>query len=261
MNPGARVRAAWCAWLAVGWLHSSAAFAELWGYVDEQGTAHFATQRLDERYQLFFRGRTSLDPPERDAARAALEASPLFLRVLAHPNVARFAPLIEHQARAHAVDPALVKAMIAVESAFEPAAVSPKGAVGLMQVMPDTGARYGLADDRRRTVAEKLLDPTINVRIGIRYLRDLLLMFEHDVTLALAAYNAGEQSVREYGNRVPPFPETREYVVLVRRFRELYEPAPTMPQNARPRLVLPPRAPRLPEGERGPAPARSGPPS
>ena len=82
--------------------------------------------------------------------------------------------------------------MIAVESAFDPNAVSPKGAVGLMQIMPETGARYGLVEARGRSIAQQLVDPTINLRIGTRYLRDLLALFEQDLTLALAAYNAGE---------------------------------------------------------------------
>jgi soluble lytic murein transglycosylase-like protein len=232
-----------------------AAEAELWGYVDEQGVAHFATQKLDDRYQLFFRGGSSLDPPqihpaERDA-RAALERSALFRRVVDHPNVKRYSPLIVRYAKTHALDPALVKAMIAVESAFDPNAISPKGAVGLMQILPDTGARYGLADDRRRTIAQQLVDPTINIRIGVRYLRDLLAMFEDDVTLALAAYNAGEQVVRQYGNRVPPFPETREYVALVQQFHMLYRPVVVKPpRSTRPRLVFPPRAPQRAEMDR-----------
>ena len=226
---------------------ASGAHAELWGYIDEQGTAHFATTRLDDRYQLFFKGRSTLDPlpidPAEERARAALARSPLFRRVVDHPNVKRFSPLIDQQAKAFALDPALVKAVVAVESAFVPDAVSPKGAVGLMQVLPQTAARYGLADDRRRTVAQQLLDPTINVRVGARYLGDLLKQFEQDISLALAAYNAGEESVRHYGNRVPPFPETREYVALVQQFHLLYRPRPIAPPRSdRPRLVIPPRS-------------------
>ena len=204
-------------------LHAGWARAELWGYIDDQGVSHFAPQKLDDRYQLFFRGGTSLDPAPVDPAfRVAQEAllrTPLYRRVVDHPNVRRYAALIERQARASALEPALVKAVIAVESGFEPAAVSPKGALGLMQVLPDTGERYGLIDDRRSTVAQKLLDPATNVRIGARYLHDLLEMFDHDLTLALAAYDAGEEAVRQAGNRIPPFAETRDYVALVRQFR------------------------------------------
>jgi soluble lytic murein transglycosylase-like protein len=227
-------------------LLAGSARAELWGYIDDQGVSHFAPQKLDDRYQLFFRGGTSLDPvPVDPALRAAQEAllrTPLYRRVVDHPNVRRYAALIERQAKASALEPALVKAVIAVESGFEPAAVSPKGALGLMQVLPDTGARYGLIDDRRSTVVQKLLDPATNVRIGARYLHDLLELFDHDLSLALAAYNAGEEAVRQAGNRVPPFAETRDYVALVRQFQALYQPQQVAPAPLpRPRLDLPGR--------------------
>lgn len=225
-------------------LHAPVAGAELWGFVDEQGVAHFATERFDERYTLFFKGRTTLDAGSAAAndrdARAPLERTPLYRRVIAHPNAARFASLIERNARAHALDPALVKAIIAVESAFEPDAISAKGARGLMQIIPETALRYGLVARRDRTIEQQLLDPPTNVRIGVRYLRDLLDLFDNDLALALAAYNAGEQAVRDNGDRIPPFRETREYVELVRQFQMLYEPAvPTRSLAARPRIDLP----------------------
>src|SRR2546423_9086811 len=83
------------------------ASAELWGYIDEGGVAHFSTHRVDERYQLFFKGATSLDPPSVQApdARSALERTALYRRVFDHPNVRRFTALIERNAKAHAVDP------------------------------------------------------------------------------------------------------------------------------------------------------------
>jgi soluble lytic murein transglycosylase-like protein len=231
--------------------HAPMANAELWGYIDEAGVAHFATERLDDRYQLFFKGRSSLDanredPPSRDA-RAALEQSPLYRRVVAHPNVRRFASMIERNAQARSLDPALVKAVIAVESAFEPDAVSAKGAVGLMQIVPATGARYGLIEHRGGTVAQQLLDPAINVRIGARYLRDLLELFDNDLSLALAAYNAGEESVRQNGNRIPPFRETQAYVALVRQFQTLYEPGPNAGTSKVTRIDLHVRNARSPE--------------
>ena len=140
------------------------------------------------------------------------------------------------------MDVALVKALIAVESAFEPGAISTKGALGLMQVMPDTGMRYGVAADRKRTLEQKLLDPDINLRIGTTYLRDLLALYANDLSLALAAYNAGEQAVAHYANRIPPYPETQEYVKLVQQFYELYRPAP-QPQKPARILVHSPRNP------------------
>jgi len=218
--------------------------ADLWGYVDENGVAHFATEQRDARYTLFFKGRTSLDaPPPAPAVNTALEGTRLYQRVADHPNLRRYGPLIDQYARTHAVDPALVKAIIAVESGFEPSAVSPKGAVGLMQVIPATGERYGLAADRQLSVDQKLADPATNLRIGTRYLRDLLARFANDLTLALAAYNAGEGAVERYGNRVPPFPETQEYVKLVQQFYTLYRPPPPppSPRKGKPTLILPSR--------------------
>ena len=134
------------------------AHADLWGFIDEAGKAHFATHRVDERYQLFFKGPTSLDAPPPSMPPPAVPplegaARLIYQRVTNHPNVERFAPLIEREAKRHNLDPALVRAVVAVESAFEPAAVSPKGAVGLMQVIPATAERYGLAADRARTVS------------------------------------------------------------------------------------------------------------
>lgn len=223
--------------------------ADLWGYLDETGAAHFATEKLDERYQLFFKGETNLDAAARANAATApaneeFSRSRMYQYVTAHPNVAKYAPLIERDAKSNGLDPALVKAVIAVESAFEPAAVSPKGALGLMQLTPDTGARYGVVADKSRSVQQKLLDPAINLSIGTRYLRDLLALFANDLGLTLAAYNAGEQAVRRYQLNIPPFPETQEYVKLVRQFYALYRPLPAVPPPSR--LMIPRRG-RMPD--------------
>jgi soluble lytic murein transglycosylase-like protein len=229
------------------------AHAEVWGYIDEQGRAHVATKPLDERYRLFFKGKTNADllsPPAAladPAPDAALAGSALYRRLVDHPNVERYAPMIEDAAKARGLDAALVKAMIAVESAYDPAAISAKGAIGLMQVIPDTGERYGVVADRRHSVAQKLLDPALNVRIGTTYLRDLLAMFADDVSLALAAYNAGEQTVLRYEKRIPPYPETQEYVRLVRQFYDFYRPPPPPPPApAAPSRILVPSARRAP---------------
>jgi soluble lytic murein transglycosylase-like protein len=229
---------------------AGSARADLWGYLDEQGAAHFATEKIDERYQLFFKGETNLDVAARAKAAAPsanedFSHSRMYQYVTQHPNVAKFAPLIERNAKLNRVDPALVKAVIAVESAFEPTAVSPRGALGLMQLTPDTGARYGIVADKVRSAEQKLLDPAINLSIGTRYLRDLLALFANDLSLALAAYNAGEQTVRHYQQSIPPFPETQEYVKLVRQFYALYRPPPVvLPAPAR---IMIPRRQRMPE--------------
>ncbi len=122
--------------------------------------------------------------------------------------------LIIANANEYQHDPFLLKAIIQVESAFNTEAVSPKGALGLMQIMPATGMRFGVSDPQR-----ELLGPDVNIRVGARYLRVLRDMFSGRLELAVAAYNAGEGSVLRHGNRIPPYPETREYV---RRVLETY---------------------------------------
>jgi len=123
-------------------------------------------------------------------------------------------PLVQRVANMHGVHAALLKAVIEVESGFDAQARSPKGAIGLMQVMPATAARYGQFD---------LYSPEQNVDVGARYLRDLLRMFGGDVRLAVAAYNAGENAVVRSGRRVPAYQETLRYVPMVleryRRFQ------------------------------------------
>ena len=236
IRPGQVVMAQCLAALAFG--ASVSARADIWGYVDETGTARIAPSRLDDRYQLFFKGDATLEAP--DAApvaatpsRAFVALTPAIQRVLDHRDAIRFEPLIEQYAKLQLLDPALVKAVIAVESAFEPDAVSTKGAVGLMQVIRETGERYGVAGDATRTVEQKLRDPSVNLRVGTRYLHDLLALYANDLELALAAYNAGERAVVRYDNTIPPFAETQEYVKLVRQFHSFYSPAPATPERAR----------------------------
>jgi soluble lytic murein transglycosylase-like protein len=114
-------------------------------------------------------------------------------------------PYIEMVARDNGVDPSLVKAVALVESGFNPRAKSSKGAQGLMQLMPQTAAQYGVTN---------LRDPYQNLSAGTKHLRGLLDMYEGDVTLALAAYNAGSGAVTRYGG-VPAYAETRDYVKKV----------------------------------------------
>lgn len=238
----AKMRAA--RWLLAGTIMLSAhAHADIWGYVDAGGVSHFAPQKIDERYQLFLKGGIMVEPPDPAIAaaaqtREAFERTPVFLRTTGHPNFMRYQTLIEQHARMQKLDPALVKAVIAVESGFQPEALSPKGALGLMQIIPGTGERYGVAADKKRSLEQKLLDPAINLGVGTRYLRDLLALFSNNTTLALAAYNAGEGAVQRHDNRVPPYAETEEYVKLVHQFYSAFRPpAPTA--QARIRVVIP----------------------
>ncbi len=202
-------------------LVAASAQASIYGYIDEQGAAHFATEKLDARYQLFFRGK------QFDASEAAAigPATPELLRYLSqHPNLKKFEPLLKVASNDFALDPALLKAVMAAESGFNPAAVSPKGAIGLMQVMPATAERHGLQGDRNRTIEQKLADPETNIRLGARYLRDLQRRFPNRQELVLASYNAGEGAVQQYRNQIPPYPETRSYVQLVTQMLQLYQP-------------------------------------
>ncbi len=124
-------------------------------------------------------------------------------------------PYLDAAAQSHAVDPALLYSVAAAESAFNTEAVSHKGAMGLMQIMPATAARYGVSGYSLRTGRHNVFEPQLNASIGTRYLADLIRMFDGDMSLAVAAYNAGEGAVSKYGNRIPPYPETQKYVERV----------------------------------------------
>ncbi|HEX9366830.1 MAG TPA: transglycosylase SLT domain-containing protein [Vicinamibacterales bacterium] len=115
--------------------------------------------------------------------------------------------LIALHASKHALNPDFVRAVIQAESAFNPDARSPKGAMGLMQLMPSTAAVYQVTD---------AYDPAQNIRAGVAYLKSLMTRFNDDVSLALAAYNAGPRAVERYGNAVPPYKETRNYVARIK---------------------------------------------
>lgn len=121
-------------------------------------------------------------------------------------EVARFDRLISEVARGYGLESALLHAVVAVESSYDPSARSPQGATGLMQLMPGTARRYGVED---------ALDPEQNLRGGAKYLRDLLAMFGSDIRLAIAAYHVGEGNVARYQNSVPPFRATMDYVLKV----------------------------------------------
>ena len=220
--------------LCLGLAGAGLAHADLYGYIDEQGVAHFANAQVDERYVLFMKDSVAGERVVSSAPGPAPALRPvsgnadshrLYRYLVNHPNLPRMQPLIHSAASRYGVDPALVKAVMAVESGFNPQAVSPKGAIGLMQVIPDTGARFGVVADAKRTVQQKLHDPAINIPTGVRYLSQLTRMFPGRIDLVLAAYNAGEGAVQKYRNQIPPYPETQNYVKTVMQFYQFYNPA------------------------------------
>lgn len=192
-------------------LPAGAALADIYGYVDEQGVAHLSNVPLDQRYYLYKREykETVLPGGSNNAVVIHVPAPGVSPRRTTHVNPAsrkQYSALIAEVAQENKLSPALLHAVIAVESGYNPGARSPKGASGLMQLMPETARRYGVRD---------IWDPRENLRGGARYLSDLLGMFNNNLGLALAAYNAGEGAVIQYGNRIPPYPETRGYVPRV----------------------------------------------
>lgn len=185
---------------AAAWLLPDVAAANIYAFKDENGVTHFSNlPHLDKRFKLVYRVPTS-------ALLRPNAWSPTGPRVV---DIEKLVPIIASAARLNGLDAKLVHAVIRAESGYNENAVSPKGAVGLMQLIPATAQRYGVLNS---------YDPTQNISGGTRYLRDLLKMFNGNVELALAGYNAGENAVIRAGNRVPPYPETMAYVPKVLSF-------------------------------------------
>ena len=204
-------------------LMSLPARADVWGYVDERGVAHFANEKLDDRYEIFYKGGESFDTSKTpnlasDTPRpVSVPTVPAKLMAFFNvsPNYQAIKRHLHDASNTYKVDYELLQALIAAESGFDPSAVSPKGAIGLMQLMPDTARRYGVESDKKMALEKKLTDPKINVRAGTRYLRDLINMFPGRLDLALASYNAGEGAVQRAGNKIPNYKETQNYVKTV----------------------------------------------
>ena len=187
--------------LVAAW--AGAARADIYAFTDDAGVPHFSNMPADRRYTLLLR--TETDTPSVvvrvRSARRGIDGT-----LYAHE--------ISRAASSSQLESALLHAVIAAESGYNPRAVSAKGAMGLMQLMPGTARRYGAVDP---------YDPAQNIRAGALYLRDLLALFNNDMQLALAAYNAGENNVIKYGNRIPPFRETLAYVPKVIGFYQGYQ--------------------------------------
>jgi len=178
--------------------------AELWGYVDAAGVAHFASSPVDSRYApVIGSAGTQRVPGKTDAGTTMLT----WLDIA--PEVKAVQPWVREAAEQHGVDAELLKAVIAVESGYQKGAVSPRGALGLMQITPQAASRYAKPAEARR-----LIEPRINIHTGARMLADLIRRFGH-VDAALAAWNAGEGAVRRAGGHVPDIEETQAHVQLV----------------------------------------------
>lgn len=186
---------------------SASVRAELWGYVDALGVAHFASSQVDARYRPVLGPDSGMArvPGKTDRGQGLLT----WLEIA--PEVKAVQPWLREAAALTGVDAELLKAIIAVESGFRADAVSPRGATGLMQITPIAAQRYATAEERRRPA--HLLEPRTNVLIGARMLADLTRRFGR-IDAALAAWNAGEGAVRRAGG-MPDILETQAHVHLV----------------------------------------------
>lgn len=184
-------------------LMAEPARATVYTFTDATGVTHFTNIPSDPRYAGMARS------PLRASAYKSVKTSYGYSTASD-----RYAPLVKKAAHEHSLDQALLQAMIAAESGYDPNAVSPKGAVGLMQLMPETARRYGVRN---------LYDPAENIQGGAKYLRDLLRKFNNDLSLTLAAYNAGEDAIIQYGHRIPPYRETLQYVPRVLTLYRQYQ--------------------------------------
>jgi len=181
--------------------------ADIYEYTSNDGMVYLSNVQKSSQYKVLISAplepATEIEPP-------AQPDKPSFN----HASKSSYNQLIRGVARQYGLDSALLHAIITVESKYNPKAVSHKGAIGLMQLMPKIGNQYGI---------DNLYDPAQNVQGGAQYLRDLLKKFNGDVSLALAAYNAGEIAVARNGNRIPPYRETRDYVPKVLHFYRKYQ--------------------------------------
>ena len=184
---------------------SAGAATRIYTYVDADGVKHFTDMPDNNRYRLLV-----LSPNEMTQSGDHYSANML-------ARASQYDAIIEKAAVSAAVEPNLLRAVIVVESGFNSRAVSKRGAVGLMQLMPATASRFGVSNP---------YDPLENVHGGARYLKFLMDRFGQNVRLALAAYNAGEEAVDRNGGQIPPFTETMAYVPKVLRIYHMLTSQP-----------------------------------
>lgn len=188
-------------------LGAGAVNADIYRYYDENGVLHLTDTPPDSRYKLYIA--TQKAP---SAIQTTFEARRY--RQIPAKRRSNYVDVVATVAKTFAIEPELLHAVISAESAYNPLARSPKGARGLMQLMPDTAKRYGVEDS---------YDPLQNIQGGAAYLRDLLTLFGNDLQLAVAAYNAGEGMVMRHGYKIPPFRETLQYVPKVMSYYRQYK--------------------------------------
>jgi len=177
--------------------------AGVYAFVDDQGVLHLSNVPDNERYQSLER-----------AAGVEVRDGGAGNRVVDPGRRRPYGGVVAQVAGQLGIEAALLHAVISVESGYNARAVSRRGAAGLMQLMPETARRFGVAD---------VFDPADNVRAGAQYLSYLLKLFDNDLQLALAAYNAGEAAVMKYGKRIPPYRETVAYVPKVVDFYQKFK--------------------------------------
>jgi soluble lytic murein transglycosylase-like protein len=173
--------------------------AGIYRYVDERGVIHFTNCPRDPKFKLYIR--ESKEDVGNEGSSSARDSN-------------QYDPLISEFSKKYQVDFALIKAIIRAESGFNPTAVSRKGAKGLMQLMPETASRLSVSN---------IFNPRENIDGGVRYFKYLLSLFDNDVRLSLAAYNAGENLVGELRS-IPPYRETVDYVRKVLSYYQSYTP-------------------------------------
>jgi soluble lytic murein transglycosylase-like protein len=184
---------------------AAAAHSQIYTYVDADGLRHYTDVPDNNRYRLLI-----LSPRDRTASGDRYDAMLL-------ARAGQYDSIIEKAATSASVESNLLRAVIVVESGFNSRAVSKRGAVGLMQLMPATATRFGVSNP---------YDPLQNVHAGARYLKFLIDRFGQDVSLALAAYNAGEDAVDRNGGQIPPFSETMAYVPRVLKIYQMLRNQP-----------------------------------
>lgn len=172
--------------------------AEIFAYVDQNGKLVVSDKKGDGRFMQF-------DPLNYKPIKKSSAGTGKAL-IATQEKASRYNEIIDEIAKEVGLNAHLIHAVIQVESAYNPLAISSKGAQGLMQLIPATAARFGV---------DHAHDPESNIRGGARYLKKLLELFNNDLRLTLAAYNAGEGAVQKYNNKVPPYPETQAYVTRV----------------------------------------------